>query len=322
MKAVFPDFSTVSRGDIDLGTLEATGIDLELYGVTTAEELPTRLAAAEILITNKIRVGAAELTAAPHLKLICLSATGVNNVDLEAARARGIGVCNITGYCTVSVVQHVYAMILALTHHLSGYQRVLQQGAWKTSPQFCLLDYPIRELAGRKLGIVGYGELGRGVARVAPAFGLEVLVSERPGGSRASIPAEEARIPFERVLEEADILSLHCPLTDATRGLIDARALGRMKRDALLINTARGALVDSAALAAALRDGRIGGAGIDVLPQEPPVDGDPLLDTAIPNLVITPHVAWAARESRQRAIDEIAANIRSFLEGGRRGRVI
>lgn len=322
MKAVFPDFSTVSRGDIDLGTLEATGIDLELYGVTTAEELPTRLAAAEILITNKIRVGAAELTAAPHLKLICLSATGVNNVDLEAARARGIGVCNITGYCTVSVVQHVYAMILALTHHLSGYQRVLQQGAWKTSPQFCLLDYPIRELAGRKLGIVGYGELGRGVARVAPAFGLEVLVSERPGGSRASIPAEEARIPFERVLEDADILSLHCPLTDATRGLIDARALGRMKRDALLINTARGALVDSAALAAALRDGRIGGAGIDVLPQEPPVDGDPLLDTAIPNLVITPHVAWAARESRQRAIDEIAANIRSFLEGGRRGRVI
>jgi glycerate dehydrogenase len=322
MKAVFPDFSTVSRGDIDLGTLEATGIDLELHGVTTAKELPARLAAAEILITNKIRVGAAELAAAPQLRLICLSATGVNNVDLEAARARGIGVCNITAYCTVSVVQHVYAMILALTHHLSGYQRLLQQGAWKTSPQFCLLDYPIRELAGRKLGIVGYGELGRGVARVAPAFGLEVLVSERPGGPGPSVPAAEGRIPFERVLEEADILSLHCPLTDATRGLIDARALDRMKRDALLINTARGALVDSTALAAALREGRIGGAGIDVLPQEPPVDGDPLLDTAIPNLVITPHVAWAARESRQRAIDEIAANIRSFLEGGRRGRVI
>jgi len=323
MKAVFPDFATVSRGDLDLGTLEATGIDLELHGVTTAEELHARLAAAEVLITNKIRVGAAELAAAPRLKLICLSATGVNNVDLEAARARGIGVCNITAYCTASVVQHVYAMILALTHHLAGYQRLLQQGAWKTSPQFCLLDYPIRELAGRKLGIIGYGELGRGVARAAPAFGLEVLVSERPGGAPGvSTPAAEARVPFERVLEEADILSLHCPLTDATRGLIDARALGRMKRGALLINTARGALVDSAALAAALREGRIGGAGIDVLPQEPPVDGDPLLDTAVPNLVITPHVAWAARESRQRALDEIAANIRSFLEGGRRGRVI
>jgi glycerate dehydrogenase len=319
MKTVFPDFATVGRDDIDLGSLQATGIDLDLYGVTTAGELPARLAPAEILITNKIRIGAAELAAAPRLQLICLSATGVNNVDLAAAQARGIGVCNITAYCTASVVQHVYAMILALTHHLSGYQRLLQEGAWKDSPQFCLLDHPIRELTGRKLGIIGFGELGRGVARAAPAFGLEVLVSERPGSAPA---AQEGRIPFERVLEEADILSLHCPLTDATRGLINARTLERMKRDAILINTARGALIDSAAFAAALRDGRIAGAGIDVLPQEPPVDGDPLLDGQIPNLIITPHVAWAARESRQRAVDEIAANIRSFLEGGRRGRVV
>jgi glycerate dehydrogenase len=276
MKAVFPDFATVSRADIDLGVLQSTGIDLELYPVTTAAELPARLALADILITNKIRIGAAELEAAPRLQLICLSATGVNNVDLEAARARGIGVCNITAYCTTSVVQHVYALILALTHHLGGYQRLLQQGAWKDSPQFCLLDYPIRELTGRKLGIVGFGELGRGVARVAPAFGLEVLVSERPGGPLA--PASEGRVPFEQVLVEADILSLHCPLTESTRGLIDAAALARMNPDALLINTARGALVDSAALAEALRSGRIAGAGIDVLPQEPPVDGDPLLD--------------------------------------------
>jgi glycerate dehydrogenase len=320
MKAVFPDFATVSRDDIDLGLLEATGIELDLYGVTSTGELPARLGPAEILITNKIRIGEAELAAAPRLKLICLSATGVNNVDLAAAQARGVGVCNITAYCTASVVQHVYAMILALTHHLSGYQRLLQEGAWKDSPQFCLLDHPIRELTGRKLGIVGFGELGRGVARAAPAFGLEVLVSERPGGPPG--PAQEHRVLFEQVLGEADILSLHCPLTDATRGLINAGALDRMKRDALLINTARGALVDSAALAAALRAGRIAGAGIDVLPQEPPVDGDPLLDAQIPNLIITPHVAWAARESRQRAIDEIAANIRSFLEGGRRGRVV
>lgn len=324
MKAVFPDFATVSRDDIDLAPLRATGIDLALHGVTTAAELPARLAAAEILITNKIRIGTAELAAAPRLKLICLSATGVNNVDLEAARARGIGVCNITAYCTASVVQHVYALILALTHHLAGYQRLLQAGAWKTSPQFCLLDFPVRELAGRKLGIVGFGELGRGVARVAPAFGLEVLVSERPGGSAGGDRGanDAPRRPFEQVLSEADILSLHCPLTEDTRGLIDAAALGSMKRDALLINTARGALVDSTALAAALREGRIGGAGIDVLPQEPPVDGDALLDPAIPNLIITPHVAWAARESRQRAVNEIAANIRSFMAGGRRGRVI
>lgn len=324
MKAVFPDFATVSRDDIDLGSLRATGIDLTLHGVTAASELPVRLAAAEILITNKIRIGAAELAAAPHLKLICLSATGVNNVDLDAARARGIGVCNITAYCTASVVQHVFALILALTHHLAGYQRLLQDGAWRESPQFCLLDFPIRELAGRRLGIVGFGELGRGVAQAASAFGLEVLVSARPG---ATTPADDhstdvPRRPFGQLLAEADILSLHCPLTDATRGLIDAAALGRMKPDALLINTARGALVDSAALADALREGRIGGAGIDVLPQEPPVNGDPLLDATIPNLIITPHVAWAARESRQRAVDEIAANISSFIAGGRRGRVI
>jgi glycerate dehydrogenase len=320
MKAVFPDFATVSRNDIDLGALEATGIDLQLHPVTSPDELPARLAQAEILITNKIRIGAAELAAAPALRLICLSATGVNNVDLEAAQARGIGVCNITAYCTASVVQHVYALILALTQHLSGYQRLLQQGAWKESPQFCLLDYPIRELTGLKLGIVGYGELGRGVARIAPAFGLEVLISARPGAPPGEADGE--RLPFEQVLAEADILSLHCPLTDATRGLIDAAALERMKPRALLINTARGALVDSAALAVALRAGRIAGAGIDVLPQEPPVDGDPLLDPSIPNLIVTPHVAWAAREARQRAIDEIAANIQSFMTGGRRGRVI
>jgi glycerate dehydrogenase len=318
MKAVFPDFATVSREDIDLRALEATGIDLLLHEVSTAEQLPARLAPAEILITNKIRIGALELAAAPRLKLICLAATGVNNVDLAAAQARDIGVCNISAYCTTSVVQHVYALILALTHHLSGYQRLLQDGAWKNSPQFCLLDYPIRELTGRKLGIVGYGELGRGVARAAPAFGLEVLVSERPGG-----PVRGGnRLPFDQVLAQADILTMHCPLTDATRGLIGAKALARMKADALLINTARGALVDSAALAAALRAGQIAGAGIDVLPQEPPADGDPLLDAAIPNLIVTPHVAWAAREARQRAIDEIAQNIASFLAGGRRGRVV
>jgi glycerate dehydrogenase len=319
MKAVFPDFATVSRGDIDLSALEATGIELQLHRVTTPEQLPARLAPAEILITNKIRVGAPEMDAAPGLRLVCLSATGVNNVDLGAARERGIGVCNITAYCTTSVVQHVYALILALTHHLAGYQRLLQQGAWRDSPQFCLLDFPIRALAGRKLGIVGYGELGGAVARAAPVFGLEVLISARPGSAPAT---GSGRLPFEEVLAEADILSLHCPLTDQTRGLIDTAALARMKPGALLINTARGALVDSAALADALREGRIAGAGIDVLPQEPPVDGDPLLDESIPNLIVTPHVAWAALESRQRAVDEIAANIRSFLEGGRRGRVV
>ena len=316
MRAVFLDFDTVSAGDLDLGPFESLGLELALHGVTPPGEVAARIAGADIVITNKIRLGAAELAAAPRLKLVCLAATGVNNVDLEAASRQGVGVANITAYCTASVVQHVFAMILALTHHLSGYQRLLQEGAWRNSPQFCLLDYPIRELAGRSIGIVGLGELGGGVARAAPAFGLQVLASERPGE-----PPRPGRLPFDQVLGEADILSLHCPLTPATRGMIDAKALARMKRDAILINTARGALVDSAALAQALKAGRLGGAGIDVLPQEPPAGGDPLLDASVPNLIVTPHVAWAARESRQRAIDEITANIRSFLEGGRRGRV-
>lgn len=317
MRTVFLDFDTVSCGDVDIAPLEALGLDLVLHGVTRPEALPARLAGARILVTNKIRLGARELDAAPDLELVCLAATGTNNVDLDAAGARGVAVANITGYCTASVVQHVYALVLALTHRLADYQRLLHEGAWRDSPQFCLLDYPIRELTGRRLGIVGLGELGGGVARAAPAFGLEVLASERPGA-----PARPGRLPFEQVLAECDVLSLHCPLTDATRGMIDAAALARMKPGALLINTARGALVDSGALAAALREGRLAGAGIDVLPQEPPVDGDPLLDPSIPNLIVTPHVAWAARESRQRAVDEIAANIRSFLEGGRRGRVV
>ncbi len=321
MRTVFLDFDTVSCGDLDVSSLEELGLELELHGVTAPGELAARLRQARILVTNKLRIGPAELDAAPHLELICLAATGVNNVDLEAASARGVGVANITGYCTASVVQHVFALILSLTHRLADYQRLLHEGAWRDSPQFCLLDYPIRELAGLKLGIVGLGELGRGVSRAAPAFGLDVLVSERPGGEPGGA-VRPGRIAFQKLLPEADILSLHCPLTPATRGLIDAESLAKMKPTAVLINTARGGLVDSAALAEALREGRLGGAGIDVLPQEPPVDGDPLLDPSLPNLIVTPHVAWAARESRQRALDEIAANIRSFLEGGRRGRVV
>ncbi|MEJ2513841.1 MAG: D-2-hydroxyacid dehydrogenase [Gammaproteobacteria bacterium] len=321
MRAVFLDFDTVSCGDLDLSSLERLDLDLQLHGVTPADALPDRVREARVVVTNKLRIGAEEMDAAPDLELVCLAATGVNNVDLEAASARGIGVTNITGYCTASVVQHVFALVLSLTHRLADYQRLLHEGAWRDSPQFCLLDYPIRELAGRTLAIVGLGELGGGVARAAPAFGLEVLVSERPGGEPQGA-RRPGRTPFPELVSRADILSLHCPLTPATRGLIDAGALARMKPDAILINTARGALVDSAALAAALREGRIGGAGIDVLPQEPPVDGDPLLDPTLPSLIVTPHVAWAARESRQRALDEIAANIRSFLEGGRRGRVV
>ncbi|MGB5621881.1 MAG: D-2-hydroxyacid dehydrogenase [Gammaproteobacteria bacterium] len=322
MKTVFLDFDTVSHDDVRADALRLPGIELVLHGVTPQSALDKRIADAAIVITNKMRLGADTLESANELRLVCLAATGTNNVDIEAARRLDIGVCNIQRYCTASVVQHVFAVILTLTHHLQAYQQLLRQGAWRSSPQFCLLDFPIRELSGKTIGIVGLGELGSAVARVAEAFGMRALVAQRPGialpGADHSAPE---RTPLQRLLAEADVVSLHCPLTEDTSGMIGAAELRLMKKDALLINTARGALVDSTALAEALMSGQIGGAGIDVLPEEPPVHGDPLLDAAIPNLIVTPHIAWAAREARQRAVDEIAANIRDYMAGGRRGRV-
>jgi glycerate dehydrogenase len=238
-------------------------------------------------------------------------------------------VCNVRGYCTASVVQHAWAMILSLNQHLSAYARLAADGTWVKNEEYAVLAYPIRELAGLTLGIVGWGTLGRGVAKVGEAFGMRVIVGERPGAAPEPGAAREPgaapyteRVPLEQLLRRADIVSLHCPSTAATRGMIGAAQLALMKPDAILINTARGALVDSAALAAALKERRLAGAGIDVLAQEPPVDGDPLLDANLPNLIVTPHIAWAARDARQRCLDEMAANIQDFLRGGRRGRVV
>ena len=317
-RAVVLDLATITRGDLDLTALDDALPGWVGHAVTAADDLHARIAEAEIVLTNKIRLDAAAFAAAPHLKLVCLAATGTNNVDLDAARARGVAVANIRGYCTASVAQHVFALVLALTIDLPGYRRLLAEGAWRDSPQFCLLDFPIRELAGKTLGIVGYGELGRATARIGEAFGMEVMIARRVGTQGAA----DGRVPLDELLARADVVSLHCPLTPATRAMIDAAALERMKPDALLINTARGALVDEAALADALRAGHIGGAGIDVLSEEPPVNGNPLLADDIPNLIVTPHIAWAAREARQRAIDEMAANAKAFLDGVMRNRVV
>jgi glycerate dehydrogenase len=316
MRGVFLDFDTVSRGDVATTALDGSGVAFTYHGATAPDEVVARIGSREVVVTNKLRLGAGEFEAASNLRLVCLVATGTDNVDLEAAAARGIAVCNIERYCTPSVVQHVFALILALNHHLVDYRRRLRDGAWQDSPQFCVLEFPIRELDGRTMGIVGMGELGTGVARLARALGMTVIAARRPGQ-----PPGPDRVALDELLARSDVVSLHCPLTPRTRGLIGARELSLMKPDALLVNTARGALVDSAALAEALRAGRLGGAGIDVLPEEPPVHGDPLLAVDMPNLIVTPHVAWAAREARQRAVDEVAANIASFLAGGRRGRV-
>ncbi|HJS22148.1 MAG TPA: NAD(P)-dependent oxidoreductase [Steroidobacteraceae bacterium] len=315
MKAVFLDFATVSCGDLDVTRLRRLLPDLELFDVTRTEQIGERTRGAAVVLVNKLAVNAAAMAANPALKLVVLAATGTNNVDLEAARRLGIGVCNIRDYCTPSVVQHVFAVLLSLTHGLREYERLARE-EWASSPQFTMLSQPIRELNGRVLGIVGYGVLGRAVARAAEAFGMKIEIANRPGGER-----QPGRFDLHELLPRADVLSLHCPLTPATAGLLGARELGLMKSDAVIINTARGALIDVEALAQALRQKRIGGAAIDVLPQEPPRDGSPLFAADIPNLILTPHTAWAARESRQRALDEMAANIEDFLRGGRRGRV-
>jgi glycerate dehydrogenase len=317
MSAIFLDYATVSfKGDLDPASLHRALPGLELRDHTPQSNVARAIAGAEVVLVNKLRLTREIIEGAPNLRLITLAATGTNNVDLDAARERGVAVCNLRDYCTASVVQHVFGVLLLLTHKLREYDALVRSGAWQRGEQFCLLDYPIRELTGRKLGIVGYGTLGRGVARAAQAFGLEVLVANRPGGERAP-----GRMDLDALLSQVDVLSLHCPLSPATTGLIGARQLGLMKPDAVLVNTARGALIDSQALVDALRAGRLGGAAIDVLPQEPPVDGNPLLASDIPNLIVTPHIAWAAREARQRCIDEMAANVEDFRRGGRRGRL-
>jgi len=316
MRAVFLDFGTVSSGDLDTGPLERVLPALTIHQQTQPDDVAARVAGFQVVLANKAIIDAATIARNPELRLIALTATGVDNVDLAAARAAGIAVCNLRDYCTASVVQHVFAMLLALTHRLHEYGQLVRAGGWLQAGQFSTFPYAIRELSGHAFGIVGHGTLGRSVARIAEAFGMRVMVANRPGG-----PPAAGRMDLDELLPQLDVLSLHCPLSDATRGLIGAARLARMKPDAVLINTARGALVDSAALAAALLAHRLGGAGIDVLEQEPPPPGHPLLDPAVPNLIVTPHVAWAAREARQRCLDELAANVAAFFEGQSRGRV-
>jgi glycerate dehydrogenase len=317
MKGVFLDFATMGPG-LDLTPLELLVDELRIRDHSAERDLPEAIADAELVFTNKMRLGRSLLTDLPRLRFIGLTATGTDNVDLEAARELGIAVANIRAYCTRSVVEHVFGVLLLLTHRLAAYRASVAAGRWQDSDTPFLLDHPITELAGKTLGIVGYGELGQGVAAMGKAFGMRVDIAARPG--TAEIPA--GRRPFADVLARADVVSLHCPLNDTTRKLFAAEAFARMKPSAILVNTARGGLVDSGALVSALKTGAIAGAAIDVLPTEPPVDGDPLLDYTGENLVVTPHVAWASDQARQNAIDELAANVQAFIAGKTRNRII
>lgn len=310
MQGCFLDAGSVGD-ELDWDRLEAAADDWIWHHQTGPGQLAERMAGKQVVVTNKVVLDAAAIADADALELICVAATGVNNVDLDAAAKRDIPVLNVTGYATPAVSQHVLAVMLGFATRWADYDGAVKKGAWAASDFFCMLDFPIRELDGQTLGLVGHGELGSAVARLAEAFGMTVLVSERPGAETV----RTGRVAFDEVLTRADFLSLHCPLTAQTRHLIDGDALARMKRSAVLINTARGGIVDSEALIAALHAGEIGGAAIDVLDGEPPTAGHPLLAADIPNLIVTPHTAWASRNARQRVLNSVADNIERFKQG-------
>ena len=309
-RAVFLDHASLDLGDLDMAPLRQMFGELILHNASTSEQVVERLQGAQVAISNKVRLSADALAACPELKLILVSATGTNNIDLAAARERGITVANCQGYGTASVAQHALLLLLNLATRLPDYQAAVRDGAWQRSSQFCLLDFPIIELQGKTLGILGHGELGGAFARLAEALGMRILYGALPGR-----PPRADRLPLSELLPQVDALSLHCPLTEQTRNLIGAAELALMKPQALLLNTARGGLVDEQALADCLRAGHLGGAAFDVLSEEPPRNGNPLLAGDIPRLIITPHNAWGSREARQRIVGQLSENARAFFSG-------
>ncbi len=316
MKIVVLDGYATNPGDLSWDGLAEFG-KLTVYDRTPAELTVERAAGAEVLITNKVFIGAAEMTALPDMVYIGIQATGVNVVDLDAARQHDIAVTNVPAYSTASVAQHVFALLLELVRGVGRHNERVRQGAWTNCPDFAFQETPQIELADKVFGIVGFGDIGQATAKIAAAFGMRVLVHTRTPDPHAF--PDIHYVELDQLFAEADVVSLSCPLTAETEKLINAEHLARMKASAYLINTGRGLLVDEAALADALRNGEIAGAGLDVLSQEPPPADNPLLDA--PNCFITPHLAWATRAARQRLINELVANLRAFLAGESRNRV-
>ena len=291
------------------------------YPSTQPEQAIERLQGCTIAIINKVPLPAAAVDALSDLKMVAVAATGTNIVDLEACRRRGIVVSNIRGYAEHTVPEHVFALLLALSRNLIAWRESLLAGRWQKSDQFCLFDHPISDLHGATLGVIGSGSLGSGVIRLAEAFGMRVLRAEHQGQSTVR-PGYTA---FDEVLREADAITLHCPLNEQTQGLIGEAELRAMKSSALLINTARGGLVDEQALIRALKEGWIAGAGFDVISAEPPPADHPMITPellALPNFLLTPHVAWASRPAMQRLADQLITNIEAFVAGSPRNRVV
>lgn len=288
------------------------------YAETAPDQIVERLQNATIAICNKLPLRASDLARLPLVKLIAVAATGVDNIDLDYCKQQGIAVCNAQHYAGNSLPEHVLLLMLALRRNLNSYLEDVRAGAWQEAKQFCLLDHPIHDLRGSTLGVVGYGFLGRAVGNLATAVGMELLIAER----KAAPETRTGRAAFNEVLQASDVITLHCPLTKETMNLIDWSELQLMKREALLLNTARGGLVNETALLQALSEGVIAGAAFDVLSQEPPRDGNPLLEAKLPNLIVTPHVAWASREAMQTLANQLVASMEAFVRGETAHRVV
>lgn len=309
MDIVVLDGGTTNPGDLSWAPLEALG-RVTVYDSTPADCVVKRAQNAEALIVNRIVLNRAVLDALPKLRYIGTLATGYNTIDVRAAREKGVTVCNVPLYCVETVAQLTLALLLALCNRVEHLSAVTRSGGWNDAVEATHTTAPILELSGKTLGILGFGNIGRAVAQLGLALGMRVLVHSR---TQRALPAGCTWCSFETLFETADVVSLHCPLTDETRGIVGASVLARMKPTALLINTARGALVDENALADALNSGRLAGAGLDVMAEEPPRPDHPLLTAK--NCLITPHIAWASREARLRLIDAVAGNLRAFLAG-------
>lgn len=305
MKIVVLDGYTENPGDLSWGPLQELG-ELTVYDRTPPEAVLERIGDAEAIYTNKTVLSRELIQAMPSVRFIGVLATGYNVVDVQAARERGIVVCNIPTYGTDAVAQYVFALLLELCHHVAHHAQAVQQGRWTACPDFCFWDYPLIELSGKTMGIVGYGRIGQRTAQIARAFGMQVLAYD------AFVQAEEC-VPLDELLERSDVVSLHCPLFPETKHIIRGETIARMKDGAILINTSRGPLVDEAALREALTSGKLYGAAVDVVSTEPVQPDNPLL--GLENCLITPHIAWAPRESRQRLMDIAVENLRCFLRG-------
>jgi glycerate dehydrogenase len=312
MKIVVLDGYTLNPGDLSWSELEALG-DCTVHDRTAPEQVAERVREADAVLTNKVALGAETLAQVPGLQYIGVLATGFNIVDVEAARRGGVAVTNVPGYSTDSVAQLTFALLLELTHHVGHHAQTVRAGRWSAGPDFSYQDFPVLELRGLTLGIVGFGQIGQAVARLARCFGLHVLAHRRPrqlaDGDWVDIEFVDLDILFRR----SDVVSLHCPLTPETAGLIGPDSLRRMKPSAFLLNTSRGPLVDEAALAEALDAGRIAGAGLDVLSREPPLPDNPLLRAR--NCLVTPHLAWASGAARTRLMTAAVRNLHAFQTG-------